>query len=70
MKTEKIKISTDFIKLEQLIKFEGITVTGGQAKELVLNGECKVNGEVCLMRGKKIYPGDKVLVLDIEITVE
>lgn len=70
MKTEKIKISTDFIKLEQLIKFAGITVTGGQAKELVLNGECKVNGEVCLMRGKKIYPGDKVLVLDIEITVE
>ena len=70
MKTEKIKISTDFIKLEQLIKFAGITVTGGQAKELVLNGECKVNGEVCLMRGKKIYPGDKVLVFDIEITVE
>ena len=70
MKTEKIKISTDFIKLEQLIKFAGITVTGGQAKEIVLNGECKVNGEVCLMRGKKIYPGDKVLVLDIEITVE
>ena len=70
MKTEKIKISTDFIKLEQLIKFAGITVTGGQAKELVLNGECKVNGEVCLMRGKKIYPGDKVLVLDIKITVE
>lgn len=70
MKSEKIKISTDFIKLEQLIKFCGITQTGGQAKELVLDGECQVNGEVCLQRGKKLKKGDVVKVFDIEITVE
>ena len=70
MKSEKIKISTDFIKLEQLIKFIGITQTGGQAKELVLDGECQVNGEVCLQRGKKLKKGDVVKVFDIEITVD
>ena len=70
MKSEKIKISTDFIKLEQLIKFSGITQTGGQAKELVLDGECQFNGEVCLQRGKKLKKGDVVKVFDIEITVE
>ncbi len=70
MKSEKIKISTDFIKLEQLIKFSGITQTGGQAKELVLDGECQVNGEVCLQRGKKLKKGDVVKVFDIEITVD
>ncbi len=69
MQKEKIKINTEFIKLEQLIKFAGITPTGGQAKELVEAGVCYVNGEVCLMRGKKIRAGDK-LAVDGEIEIE
>ncbi|MBQ2676897.1 MAG: RNA-binding S4 domain-containing protein [Clostridia bacterium] len=56
----QIKIDGDFIKLDTLIKLSGIASTGGQAKIFVLNGDVKVNGEVCLMRGKKLRSGDKV----------
>ena len=57
---EKVVITTEFIKLDSFLKFAGLTDTGGQAKELVLEGKVKVNGEVCTMRGKKIRPGDTV----------
>lgn len=43
---QKIKISTEFIKLDQFLKFTGEIGTGGQAKELILDGQVKVNGEV------------------------
>lgn len=56
----EIEILTEFIKLDQLLKFTGEVETGGQAKELILNGEVKVNGKVENQRGKKIFPGDKV----------
>ena len=56
-KTEKIVIRTEFIKLDSFIKYAGLTDTGGQAKEIVLAGMVKVNGEVCT---KKIRPGDVV----------
>ncbi|MFA5659683.1 MAG: RNA-binding S4 domain-containing protein [Oscillospiraceae bacterium] len=59
--TEEIKISTEFIKLDQLLKFSGIAETGGHAKDIILNGEVKVNGEICIMRGKKIRSGDRIL---------
>lgn len=59
-KTEEISISTEFIKLDSLLKFAGAAETGGIAKELILMGKVKVNGEVCLMRGKKIRSGDRV----------
>ena len=61
---EKIKINTDFIKLDSLLKLAGETATGGQAKNLILNGEVYVNGEVCTMRGKKIKPGDLITFTD------
>lgn len=57
---EKIRINTDFIKLDALLKFAGLCETGGEAKELIQGGAVKVNGEVCTMRGKKIRPGDIV----------
>lgn len=59
-KKETVSIKTDFIKLDSFVKFAGLTDTGGQAKEMVLTGQVKVNGEVCTMRGKKIKPGDQV----------
>ena len=48
------------IKLQDLLKFANLVESGGQAKECVQAGEVSVNGEVCLMRGKKIRPGDDV----------
>ncbi|MCI7804054.1 MAG: RNA-binding S4 domain-containing protein [Oscillospiraceae bacterium] len=53
-------IKTEFIKLDSLLKFAGLTDTGGFAKELIQNGAVTVNGEVCTMRGKKIRSGDEV----------
>ena len=54
------EIKTEFIKLDSLLKFSGLCDTGGFAKELIQQGEVKVNGEVCTMRGKKIRSGDSV----------
>ncbi len=53
-------ITTEFIKLQDLLKFANAVSTGGEAKIRVQEGEVKVNGEVCTMRGKKIRPGDVV----------
>ena len=61
MQEEKIKISTEFIKLEALLKFAGVVETGGEAKLAIQEGDVKVNGEVCTMRGKKLRPGDSVV---------
>ncbi len=71
MKTVEIKIHTDFIKLDSLLKYAGVVETGGIAKEIIAEERIKVGGEVCTMRGKKIRPGDKVQIdeLDTEILV-
>ncbi len=58
MSKEVIKINDEFIRLQDLLKFSGVVPTGGQAKFLIQNGEIKVNGEVCTMRGKKMRSGD------------
>ena len=69
IKNEKIYINTEFIKLDQFLKFCGIAETGGHAKEIVNEGVVKVNSEVCLMRGKKIHPGDIIEIDDYRIEV-
>ena len=61
MKT--ITITTEFIKLQDLLKFANLVETGGEAKERIQAGEVTVNGEVCTMRGKKCRAGD-VIELD------
>ncbi len=66
---DTIKIDTDFIKLGQLIKLANLVSGGAEAKYFILEGNVIVNNEICLMRGKKIYPGDVVKVKDKEITV-
>ena len=66
---KNVEITTDFIKLDSLLKFAGVFMTGGEAKEAVQQGKIKVNGEVCTMRGKKIRPGDIILAGDIELEV-
>lgn len=67
---EKIEISTDFIKLDSLLKFAALVGTGGEAKYVIGEGMVSVNGEVCTQRGKKIYPGDKVSFAESELLVE
>ena len=57
---QEITIKTDFIKLDAFLKFCGEAGTGGEAKLRVSGGEIRVNGEVCTMRGKKLYPEDRV----------
>ena len=54
-----VSISTEYIKLQDAMKFANIVYSGGEAKALIQEGEVTVNGEVCTMRGKKLYPGDK-----------
>lgn len=65
MKEIKVKIKTEFIKLDSLLKFAGLVESGADGKLIVQEGRIKVNGEVCLMRGKKIRPGDKVQIDEI-----
>jgi ribosome-associated protein len=54
-----VAITTEFIKLESAMKLANIVISGGSAKNEIQEGYVTVNGEVCTMRGKKLYPGDK-----------
>lgn len=66
-----VKITTEFIKLDALLKFASVTDTGGEAKAVIQEGLVRVNGSVCTMRGKKIRPGDRVeLGDDVALVVE
>ena len=51
-------IKTEFIKLQDAMKYANVVYSGGEAKQLILDEQVKVNGEVCTMRGKKLRPGD------------
>lgn len=65
-----VKITTPFIKLDSLLKLSNLTSSGGEAKVLILDGKVSVNSEICLQRGKKIYPGDSVSYNGQIITVQ
>lgn len=62
-------ITTEFIKLQDLLKLANAVASGGEAKERIQAGEAAVNGEVCTMRGKKLRPGDTVSFDGQEYTV-
>ena len=64
-----IHIETEYIKLQDLLKFAAAVSTGGEAKILIQEGDVTVNGGVCTMRGKKIRPGDDVALRDEHYTV-
>ncbi len=68
-KKENVEITTEFIQLQAFLKFMGIAMTGGEAKEMVQNGIIRVNGEICLSRGKKLRNGDVVTALGTEYTI-
>ena len=65
----KVMITTEFIKLQDLLKFAGLVETGGEAKERIQAGEALVNGGPCLQRGKKLLPGDLVKFAGEELAV-
>lgn len=71
MKHNIIEIKEEFIRLDSLLKFAGITATGGEAKIIIQNGDVLVNDEVCTMRGKKMRNGDKAQYGDriVEVSV-
>ena len=62
-------IETEYLKLQDLLKFAAAVSTGGEAKILIQEGDVTVNGEVCTMRGKKIRPGDDIALRDEHYTV-
>lgn len=62
MQKKTVTLSTEFIKLDSLLKYAGLCMTGGEAKNRILDGQITVNGEVCLQRGRKIRPGDAVQI--------
>lgn len=70
MQKQTVPISTEFIKLDALLKFAGVMETGGEAKEAIQAGEVIVNGEVCTMRGKKLRPGDVVALNGVQLTIQ
>ena len=65
----EIKIDTEYIKLDSLLKLANVADSGGFAKIAILNGDVYVNGEVETRRGRKIYPLDKVEFMDEIILV-
>lgn len=65
-----IYIDTEFIRLEALLKLADAVPSGGVAKLMIQNGEAKVNGEVCTMRGKKLREGDRVTFQGSEFVVK
>ena len=65
----KIEITTEYIKLDSALKFAGIAENGVHAKEMILDGEVLVNGEVELRRGKKLYKGDKFKISGEEFEI-
>lgn len=66
---EVVKINTDFITLQSLLKFKGIAETGGQAKEFIQDGIIRVNGEICTARGKKLRHGDIVSAFSVDYII-
>lgn len=69
MEQQQIHIHTEFIKLQDLLKFAGAVETGGEAKLIIQDELVKVNGEICTMRGKKLRAGDVVTLEGLELTI-
>ncbi len=61
MSDEKLSIDSEFIRLDDLLKLAGLCMTGGEAKRDIQMGFVRVNGQICIQRGRKLRPGDTVL---------
>ena len=65
----EIFIDTDFIRLDSALKLADVVQSGGHAKVIIQDGEVKVNGETCTMRGKKLRNGDIASVAQLDIKI-
>ena len=70
MEYKKIFIKEDFIRLDSALKLAGFVSTGGHAKIVIQSGEVSVNGEVCQMRGKKLYKSDTAVFNGMGLIVD
>ena len=70
MEQIKISIKEDFIRLDSALKLASVVSTGGHAKMVIQNGEVKVNGQICTMRGKKLRFGDRAEFEGKEIVID
>lgn len=70
MELIKLRASDEFIKLGQALKAAGLVGSGVEAKEVIQDGEVKVNGETEIRRGRKLYAGDVVQFDSQEIKIE
>ena len=71
MESHTIQIHTEFIKLQDLLKFAGAVETGGDAKLIIQEGRVSVNGETCTMRGQKMRSGDRAVIDgELELVVQ
>lgn len=72
MTEQTVAITTEYIKLDQLLKFSGLAYSGAEAKDMILSEMVEIDGEICTMRGKKMRPGDscKVYFEDETVTVK
>ena len=68
--TQPLQIYTEFIKLDAALKLANAIESGGMAKTVIQDGQVKVNGEVCTMRGKKLYPGDTFSFMGAQFVIE
>jgi len=66
---ESQAITTEYIKLDSFLKLAALCQTGGEAKAVIAEGLVRVNGEVCLLRGKKLRPGDSVSFAGRKFTI-
>lgn len=65
-----MQITTPFIKLDSFLKAENAVSSGGEAKIIIAEGYVSVNGEVEMRRGRKLYPGDRVVYGRRKFTVD
>ena len=67
---EKISITTEYIKLDAMLKFAAAVGTGGEAKQVIADGMVSVNGETCTQRGRKLRAGDRVDFAGLSFEIE
>lgn len=67
---KEITIDTDFIRLDSALKLADLVQTGGHAKIIIQDGEVKVNGEICTMRGKKLREGDIATAMGTDVLIK
>ena len=65
---KRIRIFTPYIKLDSFLKLAGACSTGGEAKQRIKSEEVKINDEVCVQRGKKLFGGEKIILLESNVS--